>query len=316
METLLINGDVRHIPIQNEVVQTVITLPPYFGLRDYGVEGQIGRESLSAYIHNLVAVFREVRRVLRPDGTVWLNLGDSFAHPGKKGDQERRQWRDLGAHKRATYENQPNRDAAYLTPELKPKDLIGVPWRVALALQADGWYLRADIIWHKPNPMPESVKDRPTRAHEYIFLLTKRPRYYYDAEAIAEPAKHAGKTIITTEKGLARSAIGLGKKPSGNAVPGTKITIKPKRNKRSVWTVATRPYREAHFATFPVELIKPMILAGSRPGDIVLDPFAGTATVGVAALQYGRRFIGIELNPNYIALARKRLAGIQPGLPL
>ncbi len=249
--------------LPSDYVQTAVTSPPYWGLRDYGLEGQIGSEDrLEDYIEHLVQVFSELRRVPKTDGTLWLNLGDSYTSGGRK-------WR-------APDKKNPARAMSYRapTPEgLKPKDLIGVPWRVAFALQQDGWYLRSEIIWHKPNPHPESVKDRPTRAHETIFLLSKSEKYFYDYEAIMEPGQ--------------------------NGHP---------RNKRSVWTVTTEPLKEAHFATFPTKLIEPCILAGSRPGDFVLDPFFGSGTTGLVAATHGRYFIGIELQPAYIEIARKRLA--------
>jgi DNA modification methylase len=301
----VINADARYIPLKNESVQCVVTSPPYFGLRDYKVDGQIGFSTLDEYIADMVQVFREIRRVLRSDGVVWLNLGDSYQ--SNKSPQIT-QTKDIGT-RRTSVDTRPQ-----LVDGLKPKDLIGVPWRVAFALQSDGWWLRQDIIWHKPNPMPESVTDRCTKAHEYIFLLSKSPRYYYDADAIAEPAKEAGETRITTKKGFAGQAIGNNKKPSGNAVIGSIVKIKSHRNKRSVWTVATRPYKEAHFATFPEKLVEPMILAGSKPGDTVLDPFAGTGTAGVVSMRHHRHFVGIELNSDYIELAKKRLAHIQPTL--
>ena len=287
---MIVNANALHIPLADESVQCVITSPPYWGLRDYGVDGQLGLESTpEEYISNMVQVFREIWRVLRPDGTLWLNLGDSYAGSGGAGGDY----------------------------NLPAKNLIGIPWRVAFALQADGWYLRQDIIWHKPNPMPESVHDRCTRAHEYIFLFAKSSRYYYNADAIVEPAVggHSA-TAASFRRGSGKRSIPI--------LPGKAATHRlsrpdvryngPTRNRRSVWTVATRPYRGAHFATFPPELIEPMVLAGSRPGDIVLDPFAGTGTVGQVCIKYGRRFIGIELNPDYIKLAQRRTSNVQIAL--
>ena len=240
-----------------------VTSPPYWGLRDYGDSLQIGAEPLiEDYVAHLVRIFREVRRTLRDDGTLWLNVGDSYTSGNRR-------WRDKD-------KKNPARAMRYRppTPEgLKPKDLVGVPWRVAFALQEDGWYLRSDIIWHKPNCQPESVKDRPTRAHEYVFMLTKSERYYYDREAIRDPS-------------------------NGNG------TL---RNRRTVWSVNTEPFPEAHFATFPPTLIVPCIAAGSREGDVVLDPFFGSGTVGVVCAHLGRRCIGIELKPEYAQIARKRL---------
>ena len=276
-------------------VQCCVTSPPYWGLRDYGVDGQLGLEPTpDAYVQKMVAVFGEVRRVLKEDGTCWVNLGDSYAaNTGggacPQGGASARPKIDATAY------------AARTVPSgLKQKDLVGIPWRVAFALQADGWYLRSDIIWHKPNPMPESVTDRPTKSHEYIFLLTKSERYFYDHEAIKE--------------------IGAGREKFGNTGPKQAINfdrqdgglrnmeIDPDgRNKRTVWTIATQPYPEAHFATFPPKLIEPCILAGSRHGDVVLDPFAGSGTTLYVAKELGRQFIGIELNPDYVKLIDKRL---------
>jgi site-specific DNA-methyltransferase (cytosine-N4-specific) len=249
-------------------VQSVVTSPPYWGLRDYKIKGQIGLEAtLDEFLGRLVAVFREVNRVLTDDGCLWLNIGDGYTSGNRR-------WR-------ATDKKNPARamNVRPDTPEgLKPKDLLGIPWRLAFALQADGWYLRSDIVWYKPNAMPESVKDRPTRAHEYIFFLTKGEQYYYDYEAVIE------------------------KNGSG------------RRNRRSVWSVNTQPFPDAHFATFPPELVEPCILAGSRPGDYVLDPFFGSGTVGVVCEAHRRRYVGIELRPEYIAIARRRLAGKERGL--
>jgi site-specific DNA-methyltransferase (cytosine-N4-specific) len=244
--------------------RTCVTSPPYWGLRDYGISGQIGAEmKVDDYIQSLVDVMREVRRVLTDDGTVWLNIGDSYTSGG-------RTWRQ-------TDKKNPARGMDYRapTPEgLKPKDLVGVPWRLAFALQADGWWLRSDIVWHKPNAHPESVKDRPARVHEYVFLLSKSQDYFYDWEAVREPA-------LGSEGG--------------------------KRNRRSVWSVNTEPFSDAHFATFPTALVTPCILAGSRQGDEVLDPFFGSGTVGEVCMGVGRRFLGIELNSEYAEIARRRL---------
>lgn len=282
---MILRGDARHIPLADKSVQMVCTSPPYWSLRDYNVVGQIGLEPTpEAYVETMVQVFCEVRRVLKDDGTVWLNLGDSYASDFK--------------------------GSGGPTPKhgLKPKDLCGIPWRVAFALQADGWYLRSDIIWAKPNPMPESVADRPTRSHEYLFLLAKQERYFYDADAIREEAIHEGETRVTTEKSLSYAqAIANGIKPSGNGKLGSVITIQG-RNRRDVWTINSEPTPEAHFATFPQKLVEPCILAGSRVGDIIFDPFIGSGTVGKVAARFGRRWVGLELSEPYIEIAKRRTA--------
>ena len=324
-------------------VQCCVTSPPYWGLRDYGtsqwvggnqncehgvrrwegdkqtqgaqsshaskrdrldrcvcecgavrIDRQFGLESTpEEYINNMVSIFREVRRVLRDDGTLWLNLGDSYAANRPGGQPTPTNTRNKSGHY----------GVAKIPYGLKPKDLIGIPWRVAFALQADGWYLRSDIIWHKPNPMPESVKDRPTKAHEYIFLLSKSQKYYYDAEAIKEPevcgrmrgpANHPDTKSTNGNGGLAR------RKSTGT------------RNKRTVWTVATKPFKGAHFATFPPELIEPCVLSGCPEGGVVLDPFSGAATTGIVVLKYGRKYVGIELNPEYVEMSKRRIMDDNP----
>lgn len=282
-------------------VQTCVTSPPYFGLRKYGSNNEIGSEkTLEQYIGNLLGVFREVKRVLRYDGTLWLNMGDCYVTTSVSGPQGATGQR---AGRRFT--------ASGLSPRrpqgLKPKDLIGVPWRVALALQSDGWWLRSDIIWHKPAPVPSSVEDRPTTSHEYIFLLSKRAQYYYDAAAIAEPSIHAGETRVTTAKSFNRQAEGAGLKPTGNSVPGSVVPIKEMRNKRDVWTINTNAYPGAHFATFPPEIPSLCIRAGSKPGDLVLDPFAGSGTTLEVAESLGRSWVGYELNEGYRPLIEARL---------
>lgn len=289
--------------LPDECVQMCATSPPYWGQRDYNADGQIGLESTpDDYIANMVAVFREVRRVIREDGTLWLNLGDTYATGAGRcanagGDSEQK------GLKRGF--SQPNRMPI---DGLKPKDLVGIPWRVALALQADGWWLRSDIIWAKPNPTPSSVVDRPTTAHEYVFLLSKSPRYYYDADAIAEPSTTAGQVVPLGEKSMFKGqAKGSGRNPSGNAVADS-WTVKATRNKRSVWTVATGRFSEAHFATMPLKLAKIMVLAGSKEGDVVLDPFMGSGTTAQAAQELGRRWLGVELNDDYIDMQKKRTA--------
>lgn len=316
MKAEVITGDAREAlrALPGGSVRCIVTSPPYFGLRDYGHEGQIGLEATpAAYVAELVSVFREARRVLADDGTLWLNLGDSYAVGGMSNPSNKSTLgggKDRGAA---------NYSITRQTPAgLKPKDLVGVPWRVAFALQADGWYLRQDIIWHKPNPMPESVRDRPTKAHEYLFLLSKSERYYYDADAIAEPAV-SDSLKKWTDNGSDKQR-GHGRRHAGfNGRYAERLQREgppDTRNKRSVWTVATRPYAEAHFATFPPDLIRPCILAGSSPGDTILDPFNGSGTTGQVALQHGRRYVGIELNPEYVELTNARLAPIlaQPGL--
>ena len=347
----ILQGDCRYVlkTLPEGSVNCCVTSPPYFGLRDYGCAGQIGLESTpDAYVAELVAVFREVRRVLRDDGTLWLNLGDSYAGSwGNAGGQNRGKGTQRPITVGSVVTDQSERNGCFVPPAkygfsdigVKPKDLIGIPWRVAFALQSDGWYLRQDIIWHKPAPMPESVKDRCTKAHEYVFLLSKSPRYYFDAEAIAEPVTQS--TIERLSQPNLENQIGSDRVPgktNGNmkAKPprfggdkygddatdqsrtksGNDYTMPTdgKRNKRSVWTVATQPYKEAHFATFPPKLISPMILAGCPVGGTVLDPFGGSGTTGEVAERYGRNSILIELNPAYIELQKQRTAQMGLGL--
>lgn len=367
MSVRLLIGDCRERlrELEAESVHTCVTSPPYFQLRDYGVAGQIGLEdTLEGFIAEIVGVFREVRRVLRPEGTAWLNLGDSYA--GSWGAQSR----GGGPSEKSTLKGNGHEGGGpklkglsavqiAAAPKathtgsirgggLKPKDLMGVPWRVALALQADGWWLRQDIIWHKPNPMPESTRDRCTKAHEYVFLLSKSERYYYDADAIAEPAGwdpsntkqpdgwdtgeggHGAFHREGREKGRRRAAGNKSNKgaiayAAGDEKHRTKVglvafaekerakvaagDLVATRNKRSVWTVATEPFKEAHFATYPPELIEPCILAGCPAGGTVLDPFGGAGTTGLVADRLQRNAILIELNPDYAAIARRRLEG-------
>ena len=275
------------------------------------IDAQIGLEHTPAeYVARLVEVFREVRRVLRADGTLFLNLGDSYNTLNNR--RSASAYVDGGKCKLALAE-QNRKGAQRFDATLKPKDLCGIPWRVAFALQADGWYLRSDIIWHKPNPMPESVTDRPTKSHDYVFMLAKQERYFYDADAIKETSLTAGETRISlATSGSYISAVENGRKPSGNGVPGKVIVRGEYRNRRSVWTLATLPTPDAHFATFPIELPETCLLAGSRPGGIVLDPFSGAGTTGLAAIKHGRDYIGIELNPKYIEISRTRLARHMP----
>jgi DNA modification methylase len=290
--------------LPDESVNTVITSPPYWGLRDYGVEEQIGLEKTpEKYIENMVLVFREIRRVLRNDGTVWLNLGDSY-------------WANRSTNG-LEYVGNKGKNKDYMLRAgskshnfLKPKDLVGIPWRVAFALQEDGWYLRADIIWNKTKCMPEAVKDRPTKSHEYIFLLSKSEKYYYDHEAIKEPTaistKERFKQDINQQNGSTRANAGAKNNGNMKAV-GDGLT----RNKRSVWSVSTKPFKEAHFATYPPDLIEPCVLAGSPIDGIVLDPFFGSGTTGFVAVKHNRNFIGIEINQEYIKIAEKRLSEVQ-----
>ena len=257
----LYQADARHLPIPDSSVDCVVTSPPYWGLRDYGLEEQgIGLEQTpEEYCANMVEVFREVWRVLKPTGTLWLNLGDSYSGGGGAHKPEHA---NPGLSKSAERNGVPTSERDVMSG-LKPKDLVGIPWRVAFALQADGWWLRSDIIWSKPNPMPESVQDRPSKAHEYIFLLTKNQRYYYDADAIKEPASYAGAVISLGEKSFAkRQALGTNVSPSGNGLSDTYV-VPDGRNKRSVWEITTHPYPEAHFATYPEKLVEPCILAGT-----------------------------------------------------
>ena len=329
----ILTGDaltiLRKLPAES--VNCCITSPPYWGLRDYGVTGQLGLEATpELYVAHLVEVLREVRRVLRDDGTLWLNLGDCYnARRGQRTVYDKKGTKQLT--------NRGSDEAASRnTPGLKPKDLAGIPWRVAFALQADGWYLRSDIIWHKPNPMPESVWDRPTKAHEYLFLLAKSAKYYYDTLAIAEPCKAdtpdryergrsdnhkwadggpGGQTIART---LGPMAISAGRKAlhgptysrhRSSIKGGQSLQSSPNgsRNRRTVWTVTTQPFKGAHFATFPRKLIEHCILAGCPAGGTVLDPFAGTCTTGLVAQEQGRHFLVIELNPAYVKMGAARL---------
>lgn len=294
-------------------VQTCITSPPYWGLRDYGMPGQLGLEKTpEEYTAKMVGVFREVRRVLKDDGTLWLNLGDSYAGNNSScGENEKRNLGNDIFHGGSSHLAQRRTVGNH---NLKLKDLVGIPWRVAFALQADGWYLRQDIIWHKPNPMPESVRDRCTKAHEYIFLLTKKDRYYFDADAVKEPAtkkpdsnvsacKYEGDDpFFATKQGIKKARI--------------KDFRLLGRNRRSVWSIATQPCKEAHFATFPPKLIEPCVLAGSKEGDTILDPFNGAGTTGMVAARYGREYIGIELNPDYAEIAKRRIQAEKDKQPL
>ena len=290
----------KTMPAQS--INTCVTSPPYWGLRDYGVEGQIGLEpTLQEYVEALVEVFREVRRVLRPDGTLWLNLGDSYngARMNRSGQHGYKDGRS----------NRDKRFSVGGVKGLKPKDLVGIPWMVAFALRADGWYLRQDIIWHKPNCMPESVKDRCTKAHEYIFLLSKNQKYYYDYEAVKEPLSITTVNDLKSRKTLNNKGTHGDTRKDLGRNRDEYVPKDGKRNKRTVWTVATKPFSEAHFATFPEKLIEPCILAGCPEGGTVLDPFIGAGTTAVVAWKNNRNYLGFELNPEYVLIATKRLAG-------
>lgn len=319
-------GDCREImrrwAAEGVKAQTCVTSPPYYGLRDYGRDGQIGlEETPEQYVAAMVEVFRAVRDVLADDGTLWLNIGDSYVRdPGKGGSGP--------GGKNVAY-GDAYTDAARIRSEakgssdgkvgrgdrapvrvggegLKPKDLIGIPWMLAFALRADGWFLRQEIIWAKPNPMPESVRDRCTKAHEQVFLFSKRERYFFDSEAMKEPADPANHR---DSPGVRRTAPGSA---DHSGFKGGRHYAT--RNKRSVWTVATRPYKGAHFATFPPALIEPCILAGSRPGDVVLDPFMGSGTTAAVARAHGRRHLGTELNADYAPLQAERIDLIALGV--
>ncbi|WP_234735347.1 DNA-methyltransferase [Tellurirhabdus bombi] len=325
-------------------VDCCVTSPPYYALRDYGHADQIGLEDTpEAFIQKLVDVFREVLRVLKPEGTCWINIGDSYwGGKGKSGQSYSPDYQNERYSKGRSYNGSHHQIAGKgITrptdrkhPDYKPKDLIGVPWMLAFALRADGWYLRQDIIWSKPNPMPESVVDRCTKSHEYIFLLTKSASYYYDIEAVKEPIAAAsvarlnqdleqqkgsdrvpGKTNGTMKAVIGKSGNKARKsgsergcpEGSGSNVCGSVPWEGSQRNKRSVWTVATRPFSEAHFATFPPDLIVPCIKAGCPKGGLVLDPFMGAGTVAMVSQKLGRKYIGFELNPEYVAIAERRV---------
>jgi DNA modification methylase len=328
----IITGDCREVlaGMADRSVHCCVTSPPYFGLRDYGVAGQIGLERTpDVFVAEMVEVFRQVRRVLRDDGTLWLNLGDSYANDTKWGG------RTSGKHVNAL-RGDTGIGRRRQNTGLKSKDMMGIPWRVAFALQADGWYLRQDIIWSKPNPMPESITDRCTKSHEYIFLMSKSPRYFYDADAIKEPASentharlpgnNSHKLTAAYEGGAERhrTAAGLvdyAKRKRAAAKSGVKnndsfdaaMAVMPDlRNKRSVWTVGSEPFSEAHFATFPPSLIEPCIKAGCPIGGTVLDPFGGAGTTGMVADRLQRNAVLIELNPAYVDIARRRIQNDAP----
>jgi DNA modification methylase len=352
----IIQGDciegLRTLP--DASVHCCVTSPPYWGLRDYGHDGQIGLEATpEAYVARMVEVFREVRRVLREDGTCWVNLGDSYAGgggfaPDAPCNVARREMIAEGDCKQGAFNLSHRQHTRNKSGGIKPqgtiksKDLVGIPWRVAFALQADGWWLRQDIIWHKPNPMPESVRDRCTKAHEYVFLLTKSERYYYDAEAVSEPVAvsttarlsqpslplQAGSDRVPGKTNGPMKAVGprFGGNKFGDSDDPKHATksgnvyqipdANGRRNRRSVWTVTTKPYSGAHFATMPPDLVEPCILAGCPEGGTVLDPFTGSGTTLAVAAELGRSGIGCELNPQYIQLAEQRIAKSKAKMPL
>lgn len=329
---MIIQGNALDIlrTLDDESVHCCVTSPPYYNLRDYGCKGQIGLEATpEEYIQNLVDVFREVRRVLKSDGTLWINIADSYCGSGKGGANY--------PENAKRYKQGSNRGSvgSYLSKtssnSCKPKDLIGIPWMLAFALRADGWYLRQDIIWQKPNPMPESVKDRCTKCHEYVFLLSKSRSYYFDNEAIKEPcvgfdksSPRGSKGTMTPNagrrKGNNRSFRGGGvytnNRSFDNSADKEKKTVgnvpneTGRRNRRSVWSISTHGFGGAHFATFPPKLIEPCILAGCPTGGVVLDPFAGSGTTGMVAKQNGRNFILIELSPDYVKICEQRCNGV------
>lgn len=321
VNTILCGDALRKLKtLPGNSVNCIVTSPPYWGLRDYNVSGQLGMEETpQKYIRRLVKIFRECKRVLCEDGSLWLNIGDSYASASKnRTDEQATRKSNLKGSKgtQISCKNQPNK----LVAGLKPKDLVGIPWMLAFALRGDGWYLREDIIWNKPNPMPESVKDRCTRGHEYIFHLTKSKRYYHDAESIKTPAKYVGIKGMDAsgykdekkfdgkhsdkQRGHSRRHAGFNDRWD-NMTTSEQMSVKA--NKRSVWTVATRPFKEAHFATFPPALITDCVKAGCPTGGIVLDPFIGAGTTAVVACELDRRYIGIELNADYIKIAEKRI---------
>ena len=368
MNGTLHRGDCRDIlpTLDADSVQCVVTSPPYLGLRDYGVAGQIGLETVpdclgwatglecgNCFVCELVGVFRHVRRVLRPDGVCWVNLGDSYAGSGRGGNSDAITGRGKDASRvRASRDDVSDAQRMHAArgattrqarrQGLKENDLMGMPWRVALALQADGWFLRQDVVWHKPNPMPESVTDRCTKAHEYLFMLTRSARYYFDAEAIRErasPGTHprragngakspagwdrsvgegghsgkAGRYAPPAPRKLATNGDATKNNPSFDAA----MAVMPEtRNKRSVWTIPTEAFADAHFATYPQALVEPCILASTRPGDLVLDPFGGAGTTAVVAERLGRRWAACELNPNYADMFARRVTATPPGLGL
>ena len=299
--------------MRSDSIDCCVTSPPYWGLRDYGIDGQIGSEPTHLeFVDTLVSVFREVRRVLRPDGTCWVNLGDSYVGTGGGSD---------GLHGCLRRHRKGGRTRHKSGPGLKPKDLAGIPWRVALAMQDDGWFLRSDVVWQKPSAMPESAADRPTRDHEYVFLLTKEATYHYDADAVRTPLKAKTLTTYTSRRQAGRNYLDPRSQDKATNFGRSCPTRKPRvnatgdavgANLRTVWRIASEPRSGDHTAAFPKRLVEPCIKAGCRRGGVVLDPFAGTGTTGVVALRLGRSFIGIELRPEWADLARARIHSDAP----
>lgn len=336
---MIYNGDCREIlkTIETETINCCITSPPYYGLRDYGEDKQIGLENTpEKYIEQLADVFDEIKRVLKADGTLWLNIGDSYAGSGKGGANypDNAMYYKQGTNTGSLTEKGIR---PYRSEVIKPKDMIGIPWMLAFELRRRGWYLRQDIIWSKPNPMPESVKDRCTKSHEYIFLLSKSDHYYFDAEAIAEPVADSTLRRLNQNIDGQNGSFAYGKtngnmKAVASRYGGKKYTehkedffrtksgkmyeYRAKRNKRDVWTVSTKAYKGAHFATFPEDLIEPCVLAGCPKAGIIIDPFAGTSTTGVVCKRYGREFIGIEINKEYCTMGIDRMKNVQMKMEL
>lgn len=306
----ILQGDCTEVlkTLPSDSINCCVTSPPYYGLRDYGCDGQIGlEETPEEYISKMVDVFREVKRVLKDDGTLWVNIGDSYANRNSNNRNFLNSGGRGGNNAHLHTRNFENTD-------IKTKDLIGIPWMLAFALRRDGWYLRQDIIWHKPNPMPESVRDRCTKSHEYIFLLSKKPHYYFDYEAIQEKSKWGGSIKEQAQEELPMMARGQ-KASIPNLAQQSFVSITDKRNKRDVWSVTTKACKEAHFATFPEDLIEPCILAGCPVDGVVLDPFFGSGTTGRVCAKLNRRYVGIELNPAYIEIAEHRTSKVQMTIP-
>ena len=310
---MILIGDVKDKlkELPDKSVNCVVTSPPYWGLRDYGNEGQLGLEKTpQEYVERMVDVFREVRRVLSDDGTLWLNIGDTYKPNGKgamkAGFNERYFGKKFDSDKQSAQENHLDRSA--FKADVKEKELVGIPWRLAFALSDDGWYLRQDIIWAKPNVMPESVRDRCTKSHEYLFLMTKSPKYYYDHIAIKEPVSEV--SLKRAKSGWKTNRPSAKTSPDGINVEkmGERFVNPTGRNKRDVWFIPTASFKGAHFAVMPERLVEPCVLAGCPEGGVVLDPFFGSGTVGVVAKRNNRNYIGIELNPDYAKIAQDRLA--------